>query len=205
MKLPVQERSRASLERVLVAVEELIVERGGDDFTMQDVAKRAKLAVGSIYSRFQNKNALMHIMQARVLERLDIDLRQRTALVRAQARDLSSLVAGLVEALAETLKTHANLMLPFMDMASADPVIAENGKRYHAATADCIKSAMHLYGDEIPSAEVERVIGMAFTVLYSVIARYLGYGSSQTGAREGDWEALKTDLAKMLSVFLKTP
>jgi AcrR family transcriptional regulator len=46
-----------NLERVLDAARELFAERGGD-VTMEEVAQRAGVGVGTIYRRFQNKEHL---------------------------------------------------------------------------------------------------------------------------------------------------
>jgi AcrR family transcriptional regulator len=182
----------------------LIVACGSADFTMQEVSQKSELAVGSIYSRFKNKDALLHVVQERFLERVDVDLRQRVTLVRADARTLPDLVAGLVDALGETMRFHARTMRPFMDLANSDALIAENGKRYHRATSECIKSAIFLYSDDVHAADKADAVDMAFTVIYSVIARYLGYGSSSMAANEGDWDKLKLNLSKMITSYLQS-
>jgi AcrR family transcriptional regulator len=204
LKVPVQDRSRKSLERIFNAVEGLIVACGSADFTMQEVSQKSELAIGSIYSRFKNKDALLHVVHERFLERVDVDLRQRVTLVRAETRNLPDLMAGLVEALGETLRFHAKIMRPFMDLANFDAVIAENGKRYHRATADCIKSAIVQYNDEVHAGDKADAVDMAFTVIYAVIARYLGYGSSSTAANEGDWDKIKLNLSKMITSYLQS-
>jgi AcrR family transcriptional regulator len=56
---PRQARSRASLDRLLAAVEQVIAERGVADLTVQEVARRAGLAAGTLYTRFEGKDALL--------------------------------------------------------------------------------------------------------------------------------------------------
>jgi len=56
---PQQARSRAAQSRLLAAVEEVIAERGVPSLTVQAVAARAGLAVGTLYTRFAGKDALL--------------------------------------------------------------------------------------------------------------------------------------------------
>ncbi|MFD5393178.1 helix-turn-helix domain-containing protein [Streptomyces sp. NPDC127097] len=56
---PQQRRSRAAMERILGAAQELVAERGAVALTIADVALRANVAVGTIYSRFAGKDALL--------------------------------------------------------------------------------------------------------------------------------------------------
>jgi AcrR family transcriptional regulator len=56
---PRQARSRASLGRLTAAVEDVIAERGVASLTVHEVAHRAGLAVGTLYTRFASKDALL--------------------------------------------------------------------------------------------------------------------------------------------------
>src|SRR5262249_24383434 len=46
LRPPLQIRSRAALERVLDAGEELLIEKGWDGFTVQEVSRRAGVSIG---------------------------------------------------------------------------------------------------------------------------------------------------------------
>src|SRR3954469_71409 len=59
LRPPLQNRSRASLERVLVAGQRLLEEEGWEGFTVQEVSRRAKVSLGSIYARAPSKEALI--------------------------------------------------------------------------------------------------------------------------------------------------
>lgn len=59
---PRQERSRRTLEAVLTATEALLAERLFEDLSMADIAKRAGVAVGTIYTRFRAKEDLLPVL-----------------------------------------------------------------------------------------------------------------------------------------------
>jgi len=204
LRAPMQGRSKASYERMLAAAEELLVSNGSDDFTLNDVSKTGKVSIGSIYNRFEGKEALLHAVQLRVLTRLDKAMRDRLNAAQADYSGLDSLVVRLVDGIAETLREFADLMRPFMQRATTDAHVAAVGKASYAGTASFVKSALLAHRDEIRQPNPERAVDSAYRILYAAIARYLGFGSATTAAWEGDWDILKDDLARMIAAFLKT-
>ncbi len=56
---PLQQRSRKTLERVLNAFVELLAKKPFEEITMAELARRSRIAVTSIYARFENKQALV--------------------------------------------------------------------------------------------------------------------------------------------------
>ena len=56
---PRQLRSRATMERVLTAVEELLVDKPFDQITIAEIAARASSSPTSIYARFTDKSGLL--------------------------------------------------------------------------------------------------------------------------------------------------
>ena len=87
-----QQRSRESQERVLQAAEALLAEKGYEGFTMTEVAGRAGISVGSVYGRFEGREALIYAVHARVNARLsaiDVDL--------SDAPDLASALTQTVQ------------------------------------------------------------------------------------------------------------
>ncbi len=53
-----QARSKATVQRILDAATDLIVERGAQGVTMSEIAKRADLVIGSLYQYFTDKSAI---------------------------------------------------------------------------------------------------------------------------------------------------
>ncbi len=57
-KFPKQARARATVEAILVATAQLLVEQGFEKLTTARVAERAGVSIGSLYQYFPNKQAL---------------------------------------------------------------------------------------------------------------------------------------------------
>jgi AcrR family transcriptional regulator len=205
LRAPVQGRSKASYERMLAAAEALMAAAGSDEFTLQEVSKKGKVSIGSIYNRFESKDALLHAVQLRVLERIDKRMGARLEEARSGADTLDRLVVALTKAVGETLKENAEIMRPLMLRATNDPLVAATGKSSFAKTADAVKGSLLLYSAEIKQPDPLRAVDSSFRILYAAIARYLGFGSATTAAWEGDWDVLLQDLSRMIAAFLVTP
>jgi AcrR family transcriptional regulator len=52
---------------MLAAARSLMIERGSEDFTLQEVGTRGKVSIGSIYLRFESKDNLVRAVLARGL------------------------------------------------------------------------------------------------------------------------------------------
>lgn len=205
LRAPVQGRSKASYERMLAAAEALMAAAGSDEFTLQEVSKKGKVSIGSIYNRFESKDALLHAVQLRVLERVDRQMGAMLDEARNGASTLDQLVVALTRAVGETLKENADIMRPLMLRATNDPLVAATGKASFVTTANAVKGALLLYSGEMKQPDPLRAVDSAFRILYATIARYLGFGSATTAAWEGDWDVLLQDLSRMIAAFLVTP
>ena len=199
---PKQDRSRASFERLLDAAAALLAERGYSDFTIAEVSKRSKVSVGSIYGRFENKDALVRATQERVLARMDQEYAGLVNKLRRKRLPLSALVTTGVKELAQFHRRHANELIPFMDRASSDPVIATVGKKAHAQMALDFKLLLLERRNEILHPDPERAASTCFAVIYATLARHLGLGSAKDVVGEGDWRQLVQDLGQMSLTFL---
>jgi AcrR family transcriptional regulator len=59
IRAPSQRRSQRTMDEIFRALELLLKRRGFDRITITDLANEAGVAVGSIYARFRDKNALL--------------------------------------------------------------------------------------------------------------------------------------------------
>lgn len=204
LRAPLQGRSRESYERMMIAAEQLLAEHRDGNFTLSEVSKVGKVSIGSIYNRFQSKEALLHAVQLRVLERVNNGMRASIAKASKEYRDLDHLVQLLVEAMAESLRQHAPQMSALMQIASNDKHVAATGRAYYAQTVSDYCTPILSIREQILRADPERSVHTTFRILYAAIARYLGFGSTTGAEWEGDWTVLKEDLATMIALFLRT-
>lgn len=74
---PVQQRSARRVERMLDAASDLLNEHGYEALTTTAIAKRAGVAVGSLYQFFPDKRAVVQALTQRNLERFMAEVSMR--------------------------------------------------------------------------------------------------------------------------------
>lgn len=102
VKLPRQDRSRRTLERIVRAALAILEEQGPDALTVQAVVSRARSSVGSFYARFGGKEDLLAYLDRRLweeaMERWDAAVAARAWDALEMEERLEGAVRLLVEA-----------------------------------------------------------------------------------------------------------
>lgn len=127
---PKQSRSRASLERLLRAAADLLIEKGYAEFTLQEVSKRANVSIGSIYNRFNSKENLIRQVQRNELEALEVDSAVAINMIRRQNLKLRQLVPAVIRQYGDILRKYQGILRPLMEISVVDEVVREIGKQH---------------------------------------------------------------------------
>jgi AcrR family transcriptional regulator len=199
---PKQDRSRASFERVLDAATALLAEKGYSEFTLQELSRRSKVSIGSIYGRVNGKDDLIRLVQIRVLDRLDIDQATFINRLRRQELPLRELVLETVTQFGNFLRKHASILRAFMELGAGDPVAGEIGKRHFTHALHDFKLLLLERRAEIRHADPDHAVVACFNVVYATLGRHLGLGTMGKEAEEGDWDQLLEDVSLMALYFL---
>ncbi|QQN74269.1 TetR/AcrR family transcriptional regulator [Croceicoccus sp. YJ47] len=187
---------------MLEATRELMLERGSEDFTLQDVSSRGNVSIGSIYLRFESKD---HLLYAVIGQELQTIVETEAAMVQSIAAESGSLKEFLtkyLEAYIAFMAKHSAILRAIMQRAAIDPVVSPCGKEAgHKAlseTADVILS----YRDEIqgndPPEKAEAVLHMVF----ASVARQFGLGASIEAGDPKIWKKLRPQLSDMAYAYL---
>ncbi len=96
-----QPRSRARQTRIIQAGLDLLNSQSFDEMTMEQLARHADCSVGTLYKRFQNKDALLRVLSeaavGEVLVALETDLTKavtKTDSLSAAMRDVVAFLVG---------------------------------------------------------------------------------------------------------------
>lgn len=200
---PQQGRSKASLERMLAAGRELMIERGSEEFTLQDVSERGQVSIGSIYLRFESKDNLVRGVIAEALEALAQD---EGALMERLARDcpdLAAFVPAYVEGYAEILRCHAPLLRLTMERASHDPLVSAPGKEHAMRAETQSTQAMLAHAGEFGGSDHVVKAQSAYHIIFATLARQLSLGSSGEAVHNYDWSLLKHEMGRMCLAYLR--
>ncbi|WP_432493284.1 TetR/AcrR family transcriptional regulator [Kineococcus auxinigenes] len=202
---PLQARSKESFARVQDAALSLLRERGDDSFTLAEVSERSGVSTGSIYGRVRGKDALLRLVHERELDRIDALTLAALGVAAGQHPGLTESVRDLVAALARVLQTEAGVLRPFMLRAVHDPEVARVGRQYSDRATAAFCEGLLRHRAEIRRDDPEAAVLWCHTVVYGVIARRLGLGSTAEGADGPEVDVMVERLASMVSSFLLTP
>ncbi len=199
---PQQGRSRASLERMLAAARELMIERGSEEFTLQEVSQRGNVSIGSIYLRFESKDNLVRAVIADSDAELGAAEAAMFAKLRIDCTSLDNFVPRYVEAYAEVLWQFAPLLRLSMERASFDPQVSGPGKLRANSAAIAATAAIMTFADEIGGPNSQVKADAVFRIIFATLARQLSLGSTFESMDPFDWDLLKRELGRMALAYL---
>jgi AcrR family transcriptional regulator len=142
---PLRRDAEANLERVLEAAAAVFSERGWET-SIEEVARRAQVGLGTVYRRFENKTALVDELARRLLE--DV---VRIAERHLDAPGGTGLVLYLWE-IGELLAGHSGLVGRMWNVPGTAPVIARSRELQGALLAEAQRHS--LVRDELTAEDV---------------------------------------------------
>ncbi len=106
-KKPRQERARVTVQALLEATTQILIEEGYYKTTTNKIAKRAGISIGSLYQYFPNKESI-------IAELIQTHATQQTQLLRSKLREFSETppevaVAALIDVLLEAHRLNPKL------------------------------------------------------------------------------------------------
>jgi AcrR family transcriptional regulator len=106
----VQDRSHATVDRLLGAAEELLRDGGADAATLRAIASRAGVSLGIVYRRFPDKDAILRAVYVRFFERAAALNRSSLEQSAVTGMPLSVLTKALVCGMARGYQEHRDLV-----------------------------------------------------------------------------------------------
>lgn len=199
---PKQDRSRASFERVLDSAVELLREQGYSGFTLQEVSRRSRTSIGSIYCRVKSKDELFHAVQDHVLDQLDKEIETILDPSRWEGVEPRKLIFFLIRELAEYLRRNTSILRAFISREQADPVVMKKGKKAHFKVAERFEALLRRHAAEFNHPDPDHAAAFCFNLTYASIAKHLDLDTI-TPALDGlQWNQLIDDLGHVVALYL---
>ncbi|WP_144097007.1 TetR/AcrR family transcriptional regulator [Croceicoccus sediminis] len=198
---PKQPRSQASLKRMMDAARQLLIERGGDEFTLQEVSKVGEVSIGSIYHRFESKEDLVRAVLGLAMSEMAEEERNSFVHVLKQSDNLASFVRAYVTNYSEILRDNALMLSLAMRQASGDPDSSREGYRREKDTADeMARGILHFESEIVGDAKVKA--HLVFHITFATLARHLSLDSQDPMIEQQDWNTLVEGLCDMIVAYL---
>lgn len=145
-KYPRQARARATIDAIVEASTQLLLDRGYERFTTARAAERAGVSVGSLYQYFPNKAALAAAVIDRCCEGFIATLDE--ALAGRPRITLAECVRAIVDVILVSHHLTPDLHRIVIDLAPRIGV-GEKSERVSRKMAEAIEAVLRLHADEI--------------------------------------------------------
>jgi AcrR family transcriptional regulator len=178
---PSQERSREKRTHLKAAALALFGEKGYESTSIEDVARRAKLPVGTVYQHFRSKRQLLLVLMDELLEGLSrLDLRPATAAnPREGIRELLS------RAFSHDLR-HLGAYRAWQEAALSDPELAQKQDEIQAWTTARVV-ALFQFLQQLPGArhgvDVPGLAQVMDSFFWSLLAQAAQFSKAQLTQR----------------------
>lgn len=121
IRAPSQARSQRTMEEVYRSLDALLKEKSFDRITIADIAARSEAAVGSIYARFKDKNALLAGLHLRVTEQAILCLGPLGKASKWEASSDEEMVQGILKAVNRFYRRQAHILHAAL-LADLEPI-----------------------------------------------------------------------------------
>lgn len=170
-KPAVQRRSRATRDKLITALEEILREKHFDQITVAEIAEKAGVAVGTVYRRFKNKEAFIPVMleqhrirQAELAKNpeecldLDVDYSLQEAL-----KKLALYTWKQISKEAHILRTL------YLHVRSNPEIASEDWIKLEEYALDEVRTFLDYYKEEIKRSDLEKAAQMTFYFFNSIL------------------------------------
>ena len=194
-KSPVQARSTASVDAILEATIQVLLDVGKERLTTTRVAMRAGVSVGTLYQYFPNKSALLQATLKRHLNEITEAVEQ---VCREQkAKTLPQMGTALVNAFLQAKMRDAKISVALYFISSdvdGVTVVQQMGRRSHQAIVEMLATAR-----EPLTKDPQLVAEMLQGAMAGVSRRLL-----ESDAPEKHFTALRQELIFFVCAYLRS-
>ena len=193
-KTPIQARSTASVEAILDATLQVLLDVGKERLTTTRVALRAGVSVGTLYQYFPNKSALLQAALKRHLTAVSDEVvsvcRNQTGQPLAQMA--TALITAFLDAKMRNVKTSVALYSVSSDLDGAR-IVQQMGVRFNKAVAEMLETAQ-----EQLTTDPRLIATMLQSASVGVSRRIL-----ESSSPEKQLEPLRRELIILVCAYLK--
>jgi AcrR family transcriptional regulator len=192
-KSPVQARSAASVNAILEATIQVLLQVGKERLTTTRVALRAGVSIGTLYQYFPNKSALLQA----ALKRHLVEVTEAVELVCKEQEDktlhqmVTALITTFLQAKMRKAKTSVALYSVSSDVDGAK-IVQQMGTRFNKAIVRMLATASNPL-----TTEAQLVASMLQDAMLAVSRRML-----ESGAPEKQFDTLSGELILMACAYL---
>jgi AcrR family transcriptional regulator len=179
-----QERSREKLERLVQAGFKLLNERGFDAMKIADLACEAGCQVSTFYQRFQDKDALLAVMQLRSHQMLRTNLENERFFGKLRELPPGRIAETVVARFLKGYSIGEKLIRELIRRSSVNPAIEKTLKLTGIYLRESLVEALRPRFGEFTHPDPAFAIGLTIEAFFGIMANILVYDAGPAGLRD---------------------
>lgn len=202
---PRQVRSQETLDRILDAAESLVAEKGFEDATVAEVARRAGSSVGAFYARFHDKNGLLYALYERYLEQAMATADVALDPARWDGTPIPEMLRTVVRFLVEVYRERAGLIRAFVLRNYADHEFRARQERLSHHVNTGLSRLLLARAGEITHPNPPRAAAFGLTMTVNTIEGAVLFGELRSSNLTLSDDELAAELARAFLAYLGVP
>jgi AcrR family transcriptional regulator len=199
---PQQARSQETLDRILDAAEQLVAEKGFEDTPVAEVVRRAGSSVGAFYTRFQDKDALLHALHDRFFEQAVATADSALDPARWEGATNTEILGAVARFLVSIYREQRGLIRAFVIRNHTHPeFLARQERLSHYVTAR-LCALLLARAEEIRHPDPECAARFGILLVFSVLESAILFGELRSRALSLADDELAAELARAFLAYL---
>lgn len=186
----------------MTAGAEILAQRGYEGLTVAAVCERAKVATGSIYNRVRSKDALLHMIATREIERMIADFRAAEAASALPTATMSEHIRREVVLVTHPARSDPALWRTFLLRRIGDPSLFAITQELVRVLHLQFTSSLLARRAELAHPDPERAVEFCYDLLAGSLVRKLTVHYEDEALDEG-WERFCDEHAELFGTYLR--
>jgi AcrR family transcriptional regulator len=199
---PKQARSQETLDRILDAAERLVAEKGFEDTPVAEVVGRAGSSVGAFYTRFRDKEGLLHALYDRHLEQASATADDALDPERWHGASVPEIMRSVVRFLVEIYRERGGLIRAFVVRTHRDPEFRARQLRLYEYVSEKLTALLLARAGEIRHPDPARAVAFGLTLVFGTLESALLFGELRSGPLALTDDQLAAELTHVYLAYL---
>jgi AcrR family transcriptional regulator len=197
-----QARSQQTAERLLDSAEALLAHKCFADVTVADIAARAGLSVGAVYSRFRDKEALLHRLQERLVDEAQMTAEVTLDPERWAGASIVEIADELIAFLVEIHRERSGVLREILGRAHADAEMYERREHLIAHICRLLSVLLLARPEQIRHPHPETAVDFGLRLVFGLLKEAILFGTPRAYGIPPSDDALARELTRAFLGYL---
>jgi AcrR family transcriptional regulator len=202
---PRQQRSAATLDRIVKAADELFASKGYDATTVDDIVTAAGSSKGSFYHRFADKQALLAYLGGECLARARANWAELLDPARTADQPLAKVILSFVTHMIDDYRGGDGAVLRALTIEARQQPAGEFQRmtdELDAHVRDCLERLLRARRTDLGHPNPKKAARMAMLILDATVREAVLFASDRGGPLGAPDAELRRELARALTAYL---